>query len=86
MLDADTFNKVLQSTPIGLVPYNGRYLIRSDKIVPLEGAPPKRFVVIAFDTLERAQRWSASSPVKETNAIRRSAATWRSFLVEGLPQ
>ena len=84
ILDSSTFDKVLQSTPIGLVPFNGRYIVRSDKILPLEGTPPKRFVVIAFDTLERAQRWSASSPVKETNTIRRGAAVWRSFLVEGV--
>jgi len=39
--------------------------------------------VIAFDTMDRAQRWSASAAVKENNAIRSRAAKWRSFLVEG---
>ena len=83
--DQEAFSKVLTGSPIGLVPFGGRYLARTDKAVPLEGVPPKRFVVIAFDTLDRAQRWSTSAPVKEINAARSQAAKWRAFIVEGLP-
>jgi uncharacterized protein (DUF1330 family) len=83
--DPQTFNTVLASTPVGLVPYGGRYVIRTDKVIALEGAPPKRFVVIAFDTVDRAQRWSVSAPVKEINAIRSRAAKWRAFIVEAIP-
>jgi uncharacterized protein (DUF1330 family) len=83
--DLGAFNKVLTGTPLGLVPFGGRYVVRTDKLVPLEGVPPKRFVVIAFDTVERAQRWSTSTPVKEINAIRSQSAKWRAFIAEGLP-
>jgi uncharacterized protein (DUF1330 family) len=48
-------------------------------------SPPKRFDVIAFDTIERVQRWSASAPVKEVNALRSKGANWRALIVEGLP-
>jgi uncharacterized protein (DUF1330 family) len=83
--DLEAFNKVLAGTPLGLVPFGGRYVVRTDNPTPLEGIPPKRFVVIAFDTVERAQRWSMSAPVKEVNAVRSQSAKWRSFIVEGLP-
>jgi uncharacterized protein (DUF1330 family) len=81
--DPESFKAVLANTPMGLVPFGGRFVIRSDNVVPLDGVPPKRFVLIAFDTMDRAQRWSASAAVKENNAIRSRAAKWRSFLVEG---
>jgi uncharacterized protein (DUF1330 family) len=83
--DQEAFSKVLTGTPLGLVPFGGRYLARTDNAVQLEGAPPKRFVLIAFDTVERAQRWSTSTPVKEINGTRSQAAKWRAFIVEGLP-
>jgi uncharacterized protein (DUF1330 family) len=82
--DPETFGKVLAGTPVGLVPFGGRYVVRTDAVVPLEGNAPKRFVVIAFDTPERARRWSVSAPVKEINALRSRSASWRSFLVEGV--
>jgi uncharacterized protein (DUF1330 family) len=39
--------------------------------------------VIAFDTVERALRWSESDPAKELAAMRNRAAKSRTFIVEG---
>ena len=86
IVDRAAFDQVLQSTPMGLVPFSGRYVVRSDKLVAIEGTPPRRFVLIAFDTMDRALRWSASPAVKQTNDLRRTSAKWTSFLVEGVPQ
>jgi Domain of unknown function (DUF1330) len=36
-------------------PYGGRYIVRGGKITMLEGEPPKGIVVIAFDSVEKAQ-------------------------------
>src|SRR5579872_1758780 len=33
----------------------GRYIIRSQKFTPLDGHPPERLVVIAFDSVEKDQ-------------------------------
>jgi uncharacterized protein (DUF1330 family) len=49
---------LIADAPAGLVPFGGRYVIRSDRITILSGPARKLFVVIAFDSLERAQRWS----------------------------
>ena len=55
-----------------------------DKVTAVIGSAPKRYVVIAFDSLERARRWSDSAPAKELDAIRSRAAKSRTFIVEGL--
>jgi hypothetical protein len=31
------------------------YLIRTEEVTALDGAPPKRFVVLAFDSKEKAR-------------------------------
>jgi uncharacterized protein (DUF1330 family) len=81
--DPDAYRSILANAPAGLVPFGGRYIIRTDKVNPLTGSPPKRYVVIAFDTLERAQRWSDSTAAKQLEAVRNRAAQSRSFIVEG---
>jgi uncharacterized protein (DUF1330 family) len=64
----------------------GRYITRTDKITPIDGTPPKRFVVIAFDSAEKAQAWNSSAPQKEVNAIRVKTTKSRVFIVEGMSQ
>jgi len=64
----------------------GRYIVRTDKITALDGAAPKRFVVIAFDSAEKAQAWNNSPAQKDVNAIRTKTTKSRVFIVEGMPQ
>jgi uncharacterized protein (DUF1330 family) len=82
--DPDTFKTVVANAPAGLLPFGGRYIIRSEKVFPVQGPAPTRFVVIAFDSLEQAQHWSTSAPSKELSAIRARTTRSRLFLVEGL--
>jgi uncharacterized protein (DUF1330 family) len=82
--DPGAYDAIYASAPAGLVPFGGRYVVRTDKLTAITGKAPKRFVVIAFDNLERALRWSESAPAKELEAIRSRAAKSRSFIVEGL--
>jgi uncharacterized protein (DUF1330 family) len=76
------YANIIANAPAGLVPFGGRYVIRSDKITTLSGPAPQRFVVIAFDSLDRAQRWSESAPAKELAAARARLAKSRAFFVE----
>jgi uncharacterized protein (DUF1330 family) len=62
----------------------GRYITRTDKITALDGAPPKRMIIIAFDSLEKAQAFNNSQGQKEINAIRTKTTKSRSFIVQGL--
>ena len=67
-----------------LAPFGGRYVIRTEKITPLDGTAPKRFVVIAFDSMEKAMAWKASASSKEVDVIRDGTTKSTQFLVEGL--
>ena len=64
----------------------GRNLARTDKITALDGTPPKRFVIIAFDSVEKAQAYYKSQGQQDVTAIRTKTTKSRSFIVEGLPQ
>jgi len=70
--------------PETLTPFGGRYVIRTEKITALDGIPPKRFVVIAFDTADKAQAWKASESSKKVDAIRDKTTKSSQFLVDGM--
>ena len=62
----------------------GHYLARGGKITALDGTAPQRYVILAFDNLEKAQAWYNSPGQKEVVATRTKTTKSRSFLVEGL--
>lgn len=61
----------------------GHYIIRSQKFIGLDGTPPERLIVIAFDSVEKAQAWTSSEIMKEVTAARRKSTSSLSFIVEG---
>ena len=73
-----------KSGPETLAPFGGKYIIRTEKITALDGTAPKRFVVIAFDSAEKAKAWKASASSQEVDAIRGKTTKSSQFLVEGM--
>jgi uncharacterized protein (DUF1330 family) len=71
-----------KATPEILAGFGGKYVVRSQNIIAVEGVAPKRFV-IAFDTPEHAKAWSE---MPEIRAIRAETTKSRSFIVEGQGQ
>lgn len=61
----------------------GRYIIRTGTTTPLVGPAPERFVVLAFDSKEKAQSWSDSPEIKDVTALRGRTTKSRAFIVEG---
>lgn len=82
--DPTTFQKYAVKVPETLAPFNGHYLVRGGKIQALEGEAPKRFVVIAFDSAEKARGWEDSPAYEAIKPIRQSSAKSRIFIVEGV--
>jgi uncharacterized protein (DUF1330 family) len=83
--DPEGFKAVpAKAGPETLTPFGGKYVIRTDKITGLDGTPPKRFVLIAFDSVEKAKAWKASASSKEVDAIRNKTTKSSQFLVEGM--
>jgi uncharacterized protein (DUF1330 family) len=62
----------------------GRYMTRTDKITALDGTPPKRMIVIAFDSLEKARAFNEIPSQKEINTNRAKNTKSRSFIVQGM--
>ena len=80
------FKAVTTSTaasPARLAALGGRYLIRTETATALDGVPPKRFVLLAFDSKEKAQAWNDASDIKEINAIRAKTTKSSAFMVDG---
>lgn len=63
----------------------GKYLARGGKNVSIDGEPPKpRTVVIAFESLEKAQATFASASYREGRKIGDKYAKFRIWAVEGV--
>jgi uncharacterized protein (DUF1330 family) len=84
--DPDAWKAVTQrpNASTATVKQDGRYITRTDKITALDGTAPKRMVIIAFDSAEKAHAWYNSPGQKEVNAIRAKATKSRTFIVEGM--
>ncbi len=86
MTDPEGFKAIPNSpaaSPAGAAALGGRYVIRTETMTALDGTPPKRLVVLAFDSKEKAQGWADSQGVKDINVIRAKTTKSRSFIVEG---
>jgi uncharacterized protein (DUF1330 family) len=60
----------------------GRYLARTDKITALSGTPPKRVVILAFDSVEQAKAWYNSPEQMPINAVADKAIKQRWYVVD----
>jgi uncharacterized protein (DUF1330 family) len=81
--DPATFVTLLPKAMQANNQFGGKFLTRTENIVALDGTPPKRFVVIAFDSMDKAKAWDKSPLQGEVNAIRKKSTKSRTFLVDG---
>jgi uncharacterized protein (DUF1330 family) len=82
--DSEAFKEYAPRVQPSFAPFGGRYVVRGGKAESLAGEPPKRGVVLAFDTMERAQSRYASPEYEALKALRDKAGKARIFVVEGL--
>jgi uncharacterized protein (DUF1330 family) len=81
--DPATFQKYAEKAPGTIAASGGHYIIRGGKSMSIEGEPPKRFVVIQFDSVEKAKAWEDSPAYDAIKPIRHSSAKSRVFIIEG---
>ena len=81
--DQATFQKYAEKAPGTIAQYGGHYVIRGGKFDSIEGDAPKRFVVIQFDSVEKAKAWEDSPEYDAIKPIRHSSAKSRVFIIEG---
>jgi uncharacterized protein (DUF1330 family) len=83
--DADSFKtNVVAKASAAVAASGGNFVIRTDKITSLDGNPPARFVLIKFDSVEKAQVWHNSAAQKEIDAARAKSTDSLSFIVDGM--
>ena len=84
--DADGFRNSFQKrdvrTAVEAMVEDGRYLVRTDNVIALDGTAPKTFVIISFQNMKKAKSYNDS--MKEFTAARLRTTKSRSFIVEGL--
>jgi uncharacterized protein (DUF1330 family) len=71
------------ATDAEMVAAGGHFVIRTQKFTTVDGNPPERLVIIAFDSVEKAQAYEESQAVKEVTAARMKSTNSLSFIVEG---
>jgi len=82
--DPEAYKKYAEKVPATVAAFDGHYLVRGGKVQAVEGEAPKRIVVIAFDSAEKAHNWEYSSAYEAIKPIRQSSAKSRIFIVEGV--
>ena len=81
--DQNTFGQILPKALPASEAFGGKYIVRTSKITALDGTPPLRFVVIAFDSVEKAKAWDSSALQKEVNDLRKKSTKSRLFIADG---
>jgi uncharacterized protein (DUF1330 family) len=81
--DQNTFGQILPKALPASEAFGGKYIVRTSKITALDGTPPQRFVVIAFDSVENAKAWDSSALQKEVNDLRKKSTKSRVFIADG---
>jgi uncharacterized protein (DUF1330 family) len=82
--DPEAFKKYAEQVPPTLAAFDGHYLVRGGKIQAVEGEAPKRVVVIAFESAEKAHAWEYSPAYEAIKPLRHSSAKSRIIIVEGI--
>ena len=67
VIDQAAFNEFSSKVPATMQAFGGKFLVRGGKVTPLEGDAPKRVIVTAFDSVEKAQAWRNSAGGKTSS-------------------
>jgi uncharacterized protein (DUF1330 family) len=78
----DVFKTLFPIAGKAIDEFGGKYIIRTENITGLDGTAPKRFVVIAFDSMDKAKAWHTSAGMKQVDEIRLKSTNSRQFLAE----
>ena len=83
--DPDLYRKFLSEEPPNSQ-FGGRQLVRGGRVIGIEGepTPPPRIAIVAFESVEAAQRWALSPGHVEAMKLYHQAADGRTFIVEGV--
>ncbi|HEY6432815.1 MAG TPA: DUF1330 domain-containing protein [Acetobacteraceae bacterium] len=83
--DPALFEEYRSKVPATIAAYGGRYLVRGGETQRLEGdRPPRRMVVVEFESPRRASEWYHSEEYRPLKALRMKASKGHIVLTAGL--
>jgi hypothetical protein len=78
--DPEVFQTYVVQVPATLVPFGGRYLVRSGASEAIEGEPPGRLVILEFPTAPQPRPGAPRRPTRPScpsaTPARRRGSTW----------
>jgi len=81
--DPATYDQYRKQVLATVQKHGGRFLARGGKGEALEGAAPKRVVMLEFPSYQRALEWYRSAEYAPLIKLRQQASEGRLLLVEG---
>jgi uncharacterized protein (DUF1330 family) len=66
----EPYREYKRQVPATVAQYGGRFIVRGGEIETLEGEPPKRLVVIEFESVDQARTWYHSPEYQAILPIR----------------
>ncbi len=83
--DPGRYEEYKKLVPLAISAYGGKYLASGGRTEVLEGDwPLNRFVILEFESVERAKQWHESPEYREARALRHETASSKMVVVEGL--
>jgi uncharacterized protein (DUF1330 family) len=84
MGDQAAFMKAIEAVPPTVQPFGGHYAVLGGRIAGDVGPPPRRIAIIAFDSMDKAEKWVSDPAAAAARAEASKYAKTRSFTVEGV--
>jgi uncharacterized protein (DUF1330 family) len=83
--DPERYEEYRKLVPASLEKYGGTFIARGGATQTLEGDwDPKRLVITAWPSAERALEWYNSEEYREAKELRHQSSTGKMILVEGI--
>ena len=83
--DKEKYAEYIKQSPGTVQAFGGRFVVRGGRVEVLEGDwTPGRFVMLEFDSVERAKEWWSSEMYREPKKLRQSASSTSMIVVEGV--
>jgi uncharacterized protein (DUF1330 family) len=84
MGDQTAFTKAIQAVPPTLQPFGGRYIVLGGKIGADVGPPPRRITIVAFDSMDKAEKWISDPAAAAARGEVNKYVKTRGYTVEGV--
>jgi uncharacterized protein (DUF1330 family) len=82
--DQAEFENYKKMSGAAVLAHGGKFLVRGGAITTLEGDwHPKRFVIVEFESVEKARQFWNSQEYEQAKNLRQRIATTQMILVEG---